>query len=79
MCAQNIFLVSLNISKLNILTYYFNTFPLIFEIEKLLELNNYNFKIIKKIEYKLILKTKFININHKESFSRMFKLPLIIK
>lgn len=75
---QNMYLVSLSILRLSTLTYYFDYFPLIVEIEKLMELNNYNFKILKNIEYKLVLNTRFININHKESFSRMFKLPLMI-
>jgi len=76
---QNIFLISLDILRLNNLTCHFDNFPLIFELEKLMELNNYNLRVLRNIEYKLVLNTTFMNINHKESFSRLFKLPLIIK
>jgi len=65
--------------NLNTLNYNFKAFPLIPEIENILELNKIYFRTIKIIEAKLVIKMSFINIFHKESFGQVLKLPVYIK
>ena len=76
---QNKILFSINLSNYNNLIYNFKGFPIISEIEKLLETNDYYFKILNQFESKLIINTTFKNLVHKETFARILKFPLGIK
>ena len=68
-----------NYFNLNSLNYFFKQFPLIFEIDTLIKYNKYYFKILNKIESKLIINIPFLNILHKESICHILKLPISIK
>lgn len=76
---ENKILFSINLSNFNNLIYNFKGFPVILEIEKLLEINDYYFKILHQFEAKLILSVNFKNLIHKETFARILKFPLSIK
>lgn len=51
--------------------------PFLVETEKLIEINDKYIQSFKDINLTLIIFKQFINYNHKESFSRLLKLPVI--
>ena len=67
-----------NIFSLNNLVYILKALPLFMEIEKIIELNKFYFRIINQIKLKLTINVIFLDLYHKESICHLFKLPLYI-
>jgi hypothetical protein len=51
--------------------------PLITETEKLIEINTKYIQLFKEINVHLIIFKQFYNYSHKETFSRLLKMPII--
>jgi len=78
-CIYNKNLFFVDYFNLNSINYHFNQFPLISEIENIIELNKFYIKIIREIESKIIVNIPFLNIFHKESLCHILKLPVYAK
>ena len=71
---DNLFFI--NFFNLNSISYKFQQFPLLSEIENIIELNKFYIKTIKEIESKIIINIPFLNIFHKENLCHILKLPI---
>jgi len=71
---KNIFLAGGN-HKQNLL-WELKGLPSLIQTEKLIEINDQYIKLFKQNSLKLIIFKKFLNFNHRESFSRFLKLPI---
>jgi len=79
LCIDNNNLFFIDYFNLNSINYRFQQFPLLSEIENIIELNRFYIKTIKEIESKIIINIPFLNIFHKENLCHILKLPIYTK